>query len=138
VRAAAHGIRSTLSVPLVAEGKQIGALNLYGPVPDAFGADEIRRAESLAANAAGALALAVRQAATVDLTSQLRAALASRAVIDQAIGVIMAQERCSQAEAFAILRAASQNRNVKLRTVATQIVTSVAGQPPPPAAVEED
>jgi transcriptional regulator with GAF, ATPase, and Fis domain len=139
MRAAANGIRSTLSLPLTAEGKHMGALNLYAPVSAAFGTAETQRAESFAATATGALTLAVRQAATADLTSQLRAALAARAVIDQAIGVIMAQERCTQAEAFAIMRTASQNRNVKLRTIATQVVTSVTGQPPqPPAPFDED
>jgi hypothetical protein len=136
VRAVAQGIRSTLSLPLTAEGKHIGALHLYAPVPAAFGPAETRRAESLAANATGALALAVRQAATTDLTSQLRTALASRAVIDQALGVIMAQERCTQAQAFAILRSASQNRNVKLRDIATKIVTNVTGEPPQPPPFE--
>jgi hypothetical protein len=37
------------------------------------------------------------------LTDQLRASLASRTVIDQALGVIMAKQRCTSAEAFDIL-----------------------------------
>lgn len=130
-RAAANGIRSTLSLPLTASGIT-GALNLYAPVPDAFGEAEIQRAEIFAASASAALALSSRQASAAALTSQLREALASRAVIDQAIGVIMAQERCSSDKAFTILRNASQNRNTKLRDIAHQIVTSVSGQPPQP------
>ena len=137
MRAAAYGIRSTLSLPLTADGQHIGALNLYAPLPAAFGPAETRRAESLAANATGALTLAVRQAASTALTSQLRHSLASRAVIDQALGVIMAQERCTQAQAFAILRSASQNRNLKLRDIATQIVTSITGHPPQPPPFDE-
>ena len=86
-----------------------------------------------AACAAGALALAARQASYAALTDQLRAALASRSVIDQAIGIIVAQERCPAAQAFAILRTASQKRNVKLREIARDIVTSVSGAPPEPA-----
>ena len=130
-RAAANGIRSCLSLPLNADGI-IGALNLYAPVPGAFTDAEVRRAETFAASASAALALAARQASTTALTSQLRAALASRAVIDQALGIIMAQERCSGTEAFAILRTASQNRNVRLRDIARDIVTSVGGEPPVP------
>lgn len=130
VRAAAHGVGSSLSIPLIADDRQIGALNLYAPVAEAFGPAELRRAEGFAATASGALALAVRQAEQADLTEQLRAALASRAVIDQALGVIMAQERCTAAQAFEILRAASQNRNVKLREVAASIVTNISGEPP--------
>ena len=136
MRAAASGIRSCLSLPLSAEGI-IGALNLYAPVPDAFGEAEIRRAEVFAASASAALALAARQASATVLTGQLREALASRAVIDQAIGIIMAQERCTSDEAFGILRNASQNRNLKLREIAHQIVTSVSGQPPQPGPFSE-
>ncbi|MFY9774201.1 MAG: ANTAR domain-containing protein [Trebonia sp.] len=64
------------------------------------------------------------------LTDQLRASLASRSVIDQALGVIMTQQRCTATEAFDILRSASQNRNVKVREIADQIIASIAGQPP--------
>lgn len=132
-RAAANGIRSSLSLPVTAEGIE-GAMNLYAPVPEAFGEAEVRFAEPFAASvsAALALALAVRQASSTALTGQMREALASRAVIDQALGVIMAQERCTSTQAFAILRNASQNRNTKLRDIAHQIVTNVSGEPPQP------
>lgn len=130
-RAAANGIRSSLSMPLTADGI-MGALNLYAPVPGAFGETEVRRAEIFAASASATLALAARQASSAALTGQLREALASRGVIDQALGIIMAQERCGSDQAFAILRAASQNRNVKLRDIAHQIVTSVSGEEPAP------
>jgi ANTAR domain len=66
------------------------------------------------------------------LTDQLRASLASRSVIAQALGVIMAEQRCTAEEAFAILRTASHNRNVKLRQVAQDIVTGITGKPPQP------
>jgi AmiR/NasT family two-component response regulator len=68
------------------------------------------------------------------LASRLRAALASRAVIDQALGVIMAQQQCAPAQAFAILRTASQNGSSSLREAAAQIVTSVGSAPPRPPA----
>jgi AmiR/NasT family two-component response regulator len=45
----------------------------------------------------------------------------------------MARERCTQERAFAILRSASQNSNVKLRDIAGTVVTSVTGEPPQPA-----
>jgi GAF domain-containing protein len=131
-RAAANGIRSSLSVPLVADGIS-GALNLYAPVADSFGDAEIGRAQLFAASASAALALASRQSTAAALTGQLREALASRAVIDQALGIVMAQERCNSRQAFAILRTASQNRNTRLRDIAHQIVTSVSGQAPQPS-----
>ena len=132
-RAASHGIRSCLALPLNADGKPVGALNLYAREASAFGAAEARRAENFAENAAGALTLAIRLASYAALIEQLRSSLTSRTVIDQALGIIMAREHCTQARAFAILRAASQNSNVKLREVASAVVTGVTGGPPQPA-----
>jgi GAF domain-containing protein len=131
-QAADRGVGSALALPLIAADQTVGALNLYALTPKAFGDDETRRAEQFAETAAGALALGLRLVSYAALTEQLRDSLASRAVIDQAIGVIMGQERCPQDEAFAMLRQASQNRNVKLREVAEEIVTRVSGQAPQP------
>jgi AmiR/NasT family two-component response regulator len=77
-------------------------------------------------------------ASCADLNDQLRSSITSRAIIDQALGVIMATERCAQDEAFALLRTVSQNTNVKLRELATTIVTSVSGKPPRPASPFEE
>ena len=132
-QAASHGIRSCLALPLSAEGKPVGALNLYARDASAFGAAEEQRAENFAGNASGALLLAMRLASYTALIEQLRSSLTSRTVIDQALGIIMAREHCTQARAFAILRSASQNSNVKLRDIAGAVVTSVTGEPPQPA-----
>ena len=136
IRATGRGIRSCLAVPLVADGKNAGALNLYAPVPAAFGEAEVRRAELLAENASGALAVALRLASCVRLTEQLRASLDSRTVIDRAVGVIIERQQCTQREAFQVLRAASQNRNIKLRDVAAAVVISVRGEPPEAASFD--
>jgi GAF domain-containing protein len=135
-QAAALGIRSVLSLPLIAQEQVIGALNLYARRRSAFGEAETAEAGKFAENAAGALALGQRLVSYAALTDQLRESLASRAVIDQAVGIIMGRERCSQDKAFAALRAASQNRNVKLRALAQEIVVSVAGRPPQPPPFE--
>jgi GAF domain-containing protein len=137
-QAAAAGIRSCLALPLTADGQPIGAINLYARTASAFGPAEARRAENFAQNASGALTLATRLASHAILIDQLRSSLASRTVIDQALGIIMARERCTQSYAFAILRSASQNSNVKLRDIATSIVTSVTGEPPQPPPPFED
>ena len=137
-RAASHGIRSCLALPLTADGRSIGAINLYARTASAFGTAEARRAENFAENASGALTLALRLSSHVLLIEQLRSSLSSRTVIDQALGIIMARERCGQSRAFALLRAASQNSNVKLREIATAIVTSVTGEPPQPPPPFED
>ena len=128
------GIRSCLAMPLITDGEPVGALNLYARRPGAFGPAETRRAESFARNASGALTLALRMATCNDLNDQLRSSIVSRAVIDQALGVIMATERCPHDKAFALLRTVSQNTNVKLRDLAADIVTSASGEPPRPTA----
>jgi GAF domain-containing protein len=131
-RAAAAGIRSVLSVPLTIAGRQAGALSLYARQPAAFGDAERCWAQAAAGAVSGVLALALSQAEQADLAAQLRATLAARAVIDQALGIIMAEQRCSAAQAFDVLRRASQNRNIKVRDIAARIVTGVTGQPPQP------
>jgi GAF domain-containing protein len=129
-QAASHGIRSCLALPLSPDGKPVGALNLYARQASAFGPAEARLAENFAHNASGALSLAMRLASHTALIEQLRSSLASRGVIDQALGILMAREHCTQQRAFAILQAASQNSNTKLRDIASTVVTSVTGEPP--------
>ncbi len=137
-QAVSLGIRSCLAVPLIADGEPVGALNLYARRPGAFGPAEISRAQRFAKHASGTLTLALRLASCQDLNDQLRSSLVSRAVIDQALGVIMATERVPQDKAFALLRTVSQNTNVKLRDLAADIVTSVSGQRPHPSTTFED
>jgi AmiR/NasT family two-component response regulator len=93
---------------------------------------QARHAERFAQSASIAVGIAARMAQQAVLTDQLRASLASRSVIDQAPGVIMGEERPTAEEAFEILRAVSQNRNIKLRQVAENVVCRVTGRPPQP------
>ena len=132
------GIRSCLAVPLIADGEPVGALTMYARRLGAFGPAETGRAQRFAKHASGALTLALRMASCHDVNDQLRSSIVSRTVIDQALGVIMATERVPQDKAFALLRTVSQNTNVKLRDLAADIVTSVSGERPRPAAPFED
>ena len=128
--ALALGVRSSLSLPLQGGKHAVGALNLYSRRPCAFGPLEQEKAQGFANEASRTLSLAVRLADSTEVTDQLRAALTSRTLIDQTIGIIMGQNRCDADAAFAVLRSASQNRNVKLRDVAAEIITTVSTQPP--------
>ncbi|WP_158580666.1 GAF and ANTAR domain-containing protein [Cellulomonas rhizosphaerae] len=103
------------------------ALNLYSPNVDPWDEGSLALGNLYADEVARAMHLHMRGTDQAELNADLRAALASRAVIDQAIGVILAQNRCSEDEALKILRAASQHRNVKLRDVAASIVEAVSG-----------
>jgi anti-anti-sigma factor len=82
----------------------------------------------LAEQAAIAVTAALRHYDEVTLSDHLRTALSSRSVIDQAIGIIMGQRRCTADEAFAMLRTISQRRNLKLRVVAADLVASTIGR----------
>jgi GAF domain-containing protein len=121
-----------LSFPLAVDGSTVGALNLYGFVPHAFAAPVRQQAETFAVQAAAGLTLVLRNVAQAQESEQLEQALASRTIIDQALGILMAQQRCSADEAFALLRAHSQNNNQKLREVAAELITRVTGQAPVP------
>ncbi|MEV8564940.1 GAF and ANTAR domain-containing protein [Streptomyces sp. NPDC051322] len=128
--AAACGARSSLSLPIAAHTHTTGALNLYAPKPGAFADADLTGLRSLAAQATGAIALAQRISDAQEFAADLQTALQSRAVIDQAIGVIVGQQRCTPDAAFQILRTASQHRNIKLRDLCTELITNIAGQPP--------
>ena len=90
------------------------SLNLYGRL----GASAVPLAEAYAAH--GTLALAA--AAEREQLAQLQQAVASNRVIGTAIGILMAVRRISEAEAFDLLRVASQHSNRKLREIAEDVV----------------
>jgi len=119
------GVATTLSVGLPIPQRIIGALNIYGADGATFDGDAVRLAETFAGYAAVALANAALYQSTVDLAENLQRAMQSRAVIEQAKGILMGQNRCSADEAFAMLSLASQRSNRKLRDVAADIVARV-------------
>lgn len=59
---------------------------------------------------------------------QMRQAMASRAVIEQAKGIVMGERRCSPDDAFAVLVQLSQDTNRKLRDVAAALVATAYSQ----------
>ncbi|MGW0536205.1 GAF and ANTAR domain-containing protein [Streptomyces sp. NPDC003032] len=130
-RAQAHGILSLLALPLTPPGLGTsGVLNLYASEKDAFPPAVRDQAAVFASYAAGALGVAQKIANQTRFSTDLQAALVSRTVIDQALGIIMGQQRCTAERAFQILGRASQNRNMKLRDVAAGLITQVSGAPP--------
>jgi GAF domain-containing protein len=128
--ALSYGVHSTLSLPLTVNGDTRGALNLYAGTAHAFGPTEQQHAELFAGPASAALTVVTRQVHQVQLSEQLRDALATRAVIDQALGVLMGHNSCDSDTAFAILRESSQHQNRKLHDVAADIVKTVSGDDP--------
>jgi hypothetical protein len=133
--AALLGFSSAAAIPAeVSQGHRI-AVNLYAAAPRAFDEVTLHRATLFAEEVARTIPAAVRIIEADERASQLEQALVARSLIDQALGVLMSENRCTREAAFGILRRASQNRNVKLRDVAAMIIERFTGHPaayPPP------
>ena len=123
-----HGVQSTLSLPMRAGDVAVGALNLYAHVREGFSDDDRSVGQDLAAAGAAVLVNVSAYWTAFELTAQLHEAMDSRAVIEQAKGVLMAGRRgLTPDEAFDLLRKVSQRENVKLRDIARRIVEGQAG-----------
>lgn len=122
------GVYSSLGVPLEISGDASAALNFFASTPGAFTPDVFEKAVAFAAAAHSTLTLSVRIDAAENRAGDLEAAMQGRTAIDLACGVIMAQNRCSQAEAMEILAKVASNRNRKLRIVATELIQQLSGK----------
>lgn len=129
-----HGVAASLSYPLTVDGQVAAVLNLYARSAHAFDEQDRQHAMVLAAQCSAALTVILRQADQALLRGQLAEAMDARSVIDQALGIVMAQQHCTATEAFELLRRASSSRNRRLREIAADLINSVTGQPPQPPA----
>ena len=128
-----EGLRCSLSTPVSMGSATLGALNVYGfEAPGAFSAAARRQLELFAAQAAGTLRVANRQIKDGQLLGQMEGALRSRTVIDQAMGIIMGQQRCAADVAFGLLRREARDSRRALREVAGDLVTRISGHEPQP------
>jgi GAF domain-containing protein len=122
VRALDAGVRSSLSLPLTVGDRGRGALNLYAGRPNAFTDSDERVGRSWAGQASGALSVAWRMAEREAAVEHLTRGMVTRQEIGQAVGLLMAQRRCTADEAFRLLTGASQRSNEKLRDVAHRMI----------------
>jgi GAF domain-containing protein len=128
--AAETGLRSLHSEPLKSEGRLLGVLTIYS-ARDAGFSEGTWAAAHVTAGFVGVLFRTALDAARQrEIAAQLKEALTTRAIIDQALGVLMGQRHCTSYEAFELLRQISQVRNVKLHQVAAAVVEQVSGEPP--------
>jgi GAF domain-containing protein len=116
------GVRHTVSVGLPLAQRSIGGLNIYRTADSPFTPALLEHAQVFAGHAAVAVANVTSHANAVNEATHLRRAIESRAVIEQAKGMIMARDKCTADEAFAMLTRISQQQNVKLRDLAQLIV----------------
>jgi GAF domain-containing protein len=122
--AIAHGSHSSLSTPVPLQEHLCAALNIYGSQAHSFDDESQQLATTFASYAGVALANMHLYETTRLLSQNLETAMQSRAVIDQAKGILMAQQRCSADQAFDLLVRLSQRSNRKLRDVAQALVDS--------------
>jgi GAF domain-containing protein len=124
----ALGVRSVLSVPLVAGGTSVGAIKVYSRQSNAYDDRSAHLLSLFAAQAAVLLSNTLTLADAQQTTANVSAALANRDVIGQAKGVLIAQGAADEDAAFAMLVAASQRTNVRLHEVARQLVAAVVSR----------
>ena len=120
-QAAEHGVRSSLSLPLIVRTESIGALNLYSRSLAPFAEEHVEIACVFAQQSAVALADAEVYWRTYTLTQNLGIALENRDRIGQAKGILINAHKITGDEAFDLLRRASQHLNLKLRDVADYV-----------------
>jgi GAF domain-containing protein len=118
-------VRSILAVVIPLEGQAMGALNLYADEVNAFEDDDHAIAAIFATEAALVLAATRQRISDAAMIENLRNALQSRDVIGQAKGILMMRETCTDEEAFAMLSAASQKLNLKLKEIAQLVIDDI-------------
>jgi GAF domain-containing protein len=115
-RASAAGFRSGLAARVGTLGPVHGTLVLLGAEPGTFGSPGVlERARLLASHGGTALVAAQQQ-------ENLWQAVDARKLVGQAQGMLMERFALDTDQAFAVLLRYSQDHNLKLRTVAEQLI----------------
>lgn len=121
-RVARMRVHSALALPLIVGEQVIGAINAYARSRDAFAEHAVRLGSQFAGPAAVSVFNAQLLASAHERTVRLQRALESRAVIDQAIGIMRSRSGSTAEEAFQRLTHISQSENLKLHALAEQLV----------------
>jgi GAF domain-containing protein len=122
------GVNSFLAAPLAVGQHAAGAVNLFSHDTHGFAEVDAQFLLLYTLVAQAAMHSIGRAHMAEEQVAQLRDAMASRAVIEQAKGILMAVRGVSEDEAFQALVAQSQRDNVKLRTVARRFVAMATGR----------
>jgi GAF domain-containing protein len=118
------GVRQTVSVGMPLAQRSIGGMNIYRTADTPLSAVVLEHTRLFAGYAAVAVANILSYAEAANEVTHLRIAMESRAVIEQAKGIIMVRDHCSADEAYHLLTRISQQQNVKLRVLAQTIVNA--------------
>jgi GAF domain-containing protein len=118
-----RGLQSVLSTPLTSNGRSVGALNMYSTTANAFDertSDAVRPMVEYAGEAIGSSPL---YAYSLDMVDGLVEDLESRAIIEQATGVLMSTQEDTSKEALAQLRDLAVRSGETIRTVAEWVIS---------------
>jgi GAF domain-containing protein len=110
----------------------VGALTLYARTEGTFHDEDVTVGQRIAAQAAYTVVNAMAYERARALGENLSVAMQSRAVIEQAKGIIIASTGCEPEEAFDRLREQS-HENVKVRALAESFVRQAQVHRSPPA-----
>jgi hypothetical protein len=121
--ALARGVRCTLTL-VHRSGPSVVSLTMYGARPRALSDGDVPVARLLTAFGGAMLGSAAQHEHTQRTVLQLREAANSRALVDQATGVLMNSLGCTADEALARMRQISQRSGLKVTEVARKIVES--------------
>lgn len=124
-----EGIRAVLAVPIPADPGSAAALNCYSRTPGMFDAATVAKVEQHAASLSRILRLALRVYPREIYPEHLRSALKSRAVIDAAVALIMAENRCNRDQAMELLQLAARATDLKLHAMASDILRGLSLPP---------
>ncbi|MBB3674686.1 GAF and ANTAR domain-containing protein [Modestobacter versicolor] len=119
-----RGGLSSLSIPLGSPTTSGAGLNIYAREAAAFDDDSRRIGHRFARFAGVAVANLNAYQSAREQADNLQVALESRAVIDQAKGILIERYKLTADEAFKLLAQASMASNQKLRLVADHLVTT--------------
>jgi hypothetical protein len=119
------GIRSC--VVLTYSGQALVTLSLLGSRPRSIDTDQLQLAELLVAYGGALVGAVADYGDSRRLADQLRDAASSRAIVDQAKGILMHALGCSAGDALERMRQVSQRTNLRATEVAQRIIDAHAG-----------
>ena len=121
-----ENIRSVLAVPIPTDTGSGAALNCYSSESGVFEPGTVEHVQEYAASISTILRLALRVHPAPPYPEHLRSALQSRAVIDAAVALVMAQNRCSHDEALSLISRASTIKGTRMHDIAADIIAGAA------------
>ncbi len=121
-----ENVRSVLAVPITADAGSAAALNCYSSESGEFEPGTVEQVQEYAASISSILRLALRVHPAPPYPEHLRSALQSRAVIDAAVALVMAQNRCSHDQALALISRASTIQGTRMHDIAADIIAGAA------------